>query len=581
MASIPTVTTGAISSITSKGAIASGNITSDGGATITGRGVQYSTTQNADKSVDETGTFSTGAFSETLASLYSNNLYYVRAYATNSAGTGYGSWVSFSTLQNVYSVVIAGIDRTADVITGKIQIEDNINDKSTVCQLTLVDRRNLGVPETDDEIVITLDSGVRIFGGRILRRSKTILRGTYVEVVINCLDYTRDFDRHLVNKTYTSQTDQAVIQDIVDTFCEGSGITYANVLSSATIDKLPCNYIQPSKLMRKISDLTGMNWYLDYDKDLHYFPLTENPAPFNITDSQTFASGQGYFNFQISDDASQLKNRIYVRGGTKLSDPTSYSTKGDGTKRQFVLPDKPHAVTVTVNGTPKTLGIFNVDTSGFDYYLNFQEKYLVQDSGAVVLSTTDVLTVAYTYDIPILVSVEDTVSIMDNGVQEFVIVDPTISTTQAARDRASAELTDYANNLVEGQFQTYTDGFRAGQYVNVDSDNLGIDNQDYIVQKVTATSIGGGNFIYNVALASSKTMGIIRFLLELLENNKNLVQVSDDEVIDELFTVTDSLLSDSLIDSLTIDSFGPYSTWATDSLHGGLGTAKWSLFQWK
>jgi hypothetical protein len=102
-----------------------------------------------------------------------------------------------------------------------------------------------------------------------------------------------------------------------------------------------------------------------------------------------------------------------------------------------------------------------------------------------------------------------------------------------------------------------------------------------LVQSVNSRSLGGGQYVYTVNIASAKTMGIIRFLIELLEANRNLVELDDQEVVDELLSITDSLLSDSLLDSLTIDSAGAYSTWCTDSLQATPSTrARWDLFQW-
>lgn len=370
-------------------------------------------------------------------------------------------------------------------------------------------------------------------------------------------------------------TDAAIISDLVNTYCPASGITTTNVVAGVTINQISFNYVQLSQAIRKICDLTGRNWFVDYNKDIHYFPLTQSAAPFSISSTTTT-----YSSLSISKDSSQLKNRVYVRGGTYLSDYTTYSEKGDGEKTKFVLPDKPHDVSITVNGVSKTVGVKNIDTSGYDWYLNFQEKYVEQDSGGAVLATTDIIEVTYKYDIPILVAVEDSASIIANGVQEFSIFDKSISTTQAARDRASAELTDYANSLVEGSFTTYTTGFRSGQYLNINLSDYGI-NANYIVQKVVSRSLGAGLFVYDVMIASAKTMGIIRFLIELLEANKNLIELDSNEVVDELLAVQDSLLSDSLTDALTIDSTGPYFTWCTDSLDATpITRMRWDLFQW-
>lgn len=560
-------------SVTFRTATLSGNITS---GTATTRGFQFNTMAIADREISEDGAFSTGTFSLTLTSLTPNTTYFYRAFCTTAGVTVYGTWESFTTSVNTYNVEIDGIDRTADILNNTLVVEDVLNDEQNSCSFSMIDMSGNGIPDNDEEIIITLSDGSKLFAGYTtnVHIGSTLATGA-VKIDIQCLDYVRLLDRNLVNKSYTDQTDAAIIIDIINTYCPGFGITATNVIEGVTIDQINFNYIQPSQALRRIADLTGRNWYIDYDKDVHYFPLTTNPAPFDID-----SSSAEYFELDITKDASQIKNRVYVRGGTRLSDPTTHTQKGDGVKRQFLLPDKPHDVSITVNGTPKTLGIKNIDTTGYQYYLNFQEKYIEQDSGQALLSTSDELAVIYTYDIPILVAVEDTASIIANGQKEFAIFDKSITTQQAARDRASAELTDYANNLIEGSFKTFTDGFVSGQYININLSSHEVD-ADYIITKVVAHAFGAGSYFYEVSIASAKTMGIIRFLIELLEANKNLIEVNDDEVVDNLLSITDSLLSDSLTDNLTIDSFGAYATWCTDSLQATpITRARWDLFQW-
>ncbi|MBR6272954.1 MAG: hypothetical protein IKR29_05210 [Bacteroidales bacterium] len=98
---MPTVTTTAISDIDKTTAMGGGNVTADGGATVTTRGICWSTTQNPtindSHTTDGTGT---GNFTSSMTGLTANTTYYVRAYATNSAGTAYGEQVNFTTLPN-------------------------------------------------------------------------------------------------------------------------------------------------------------------------------------------------------------------------------------------------------------------------------------------------------------------------------------------------------------------------------------------------------------------------------------------------------------------------------------------------
>jgi len=94
----PTVTTSAVSSFTRTSAVTGGNVTNSGGASVTARGVCWSTTTGpvatGSHTTDGSGT---GPFTSTISGLNPNTTYYYRAYATNSAGTAYGVENHFTT----------------------------------------------------------------------------------------------------------------------------------------------------------------------------------------------------------------------------------------------------------------------------------------------------------------------------------------------------------------------------------------------------------------------------------------------------------------------------------------------------
>jgi uncharacterized protein (TIGR02145 family) len=114
----PTLTTSTVTSITSTTSTSGGNVTGDGGATITARGVCWGTSPNPTTANSKTtGGTGTGTFVCSITGLTPGQLYYVRSYATNSLGTAYGNEVSFTTLLanqvsdfdgNVYTTIVIG-----------------------------------------------------------------------------------------------------------------------------------------------------------------------------------------------------------------------------------------------------------------------------------------------------------------------------------------------------------------------------------------------------------------------------------------------------------------------------------------
>lgn len=96
----PVITTTSVTSITQTTATIGGNVTDDGGSTVIDRGVYWGTSQNP----VSTGTklqigSGTGPFLTIISGLNPNTPYYVRAYATNSIGTSFGTEIIFTSMQ--------------------------------------------------------------------------------------------------------------------------------------------------------------------------------------------------------------------------------------------------------------------------------------------------------------------------------------------------------------------------------------------------------------------------------------------------------------------------------------------------
>jgi uncharacterized protein (TIGR02145 family) len=96
---VPKLTTSAVTNISFNSATTGGVITDNGGSAITASGICWSKTNNTPNLTDsvKSGTTASGSFTFTLNNLSENTTYYVRAFATNSAGTGYGNVVTFNT----------------------------------------------------------------------------------------------------------------------------------------------------------------------------------------------------------------------------------------------------------------------------------------------------------------------------------------------------------------------------------------------------------------------------------------------------------------------------------------------------
>ncbi len=120
---LPILTTTAATAITGTTAVSGGNVTSNGGSTITERGICYATTANPTtvntKIIDPAPGL--GIFVSNLTGLTQGLTYYVRAYAITGAGTAYGNQISFATLQTPPTIVTTtatGITPTSAISGG-------------------------------------------------------------------------------------------------------------------------------------------------------------------------------------------------------------------------------------------------------------------------------------------------------------------------------------------------------------------------------------------------------------------------------------------------------------------------------
>ena len=109
LGAVPTISTTSATNISLTGVTTGGNVSYNGGTTVTRRGVCWSTssspTINDNKLVIGDGD---GSFTANLTGLIGGTTYYLRAYATNGVGTGYGAQITFNTSAMVPGVAYMG-----------------------------------------------------------------------------------------------------------------------------------------------------------------------------------------------------------------------------------------------------------------------------------------------------------------------------------------------------------------------------------------------------------------------------------------------------------------------------------------
>jgi hypothetical protein len=141
LAALPTVLTNNVSGTNNNSTTAYGEVTTNGGTSVTNRGFCWSLSPNPSLSDNFIASGSgLGSFSSSISGLNSNSTYYLRAFATNSMGTSYGNEITFNTTAGVITlstVSIGTINATDAYINALISNDEGVTPTSRgICYST-------------------------------------------------------------------------------------------------------------------------------------------------------------------------------------------------------------------------------------------------------------------------------------------------------------------------------------------------------------------------------------------------------------------------------------------------------------
>jgi len=162
---VPTLTTTTVTNITGTAATSGGVISDEGSATVVDRGICWS--KGGTPTVDDNITMEgggAGTFISNMSDLDAATTYYVRAYAKNSAGTGYGMAMSFTTLGQAPSATTQG---ASDITLNSATLNSTINANylSTIVSFEFGATSNYGQTITPSQSPVTGNSNTSVTTG--------------------------------------------------------------------------------------------------------------------------------------------------------------------------------------------------------------------------------------------------------------------------------------------------------------------------------------------------------------------------------------------------------------------------------
>lgn len=460
--------------------------------------------------------------------------------AVSRLATLYG--VRKNTLIAVY---INGVERTT-IINWKTLRKEQVSTKEP--DTLTFDLKNSDTatyrPALGDTITMyDTDGTTLIFGGTVIYTEEKV-DGLLKVFRVYCKDYSHTLDRELVAVNYTSQTVAYIVNDLITNYA--SGFTNTNTTDTTVVEYIQFNYLTVSECLKKLANTLGnYSWYVDYSKDIHFYPNSSVSAPFSLADdSNNFVWNSLTFN----SDLSQIRNHIILRGGTTTGTAFSDFKIADGQQNTFfvgynlvnytfykALAASPSTFVALTSGPD---GITDPTTVDVLYNPN---NGLIRFANSNTPAVNDVIKWTGTPTYPLIAEKVDAVSVGTYGTYKYVIVDKNITSIAAASQRMQAELARYSNPISGGKFQTYTGGLIAGQNINVNSAIRNI-NQNFKIDRITTTMRSPSAFKYDVAIVTTDNVTMQDVLNKLLITNvADQVDVQQDEILQILQSAVETV----------------------------------------
>lgn len=190
----------------------------------------------------------------------------------------------------------------------------------------------LTYPWGKDEIKVTGSDTLYLtsfFGGYVSTKEMRMVGDRRIYRIL-AQDYNILPTMQLVTKDFAAQNEQEMIDFLFLTYLPEIDYT-THVSSSGVTATLGWTRIPLTEVLDEIAKIYDREWYIDFDKKLHYFTPTVVGAPFELSSSPTPPAKVGYDHIFFEEDTSQVCNRVRVIGtgvNRERTSPTSIAYYG-------------------------------------------------------------------------------------------------------------------------------------------------------------------------------------------------------------------------------------------------------------
>ena len=469
--------------------------------------------------------------------------------------------------------VTAYVPRNGDALKGlpPLVIEQEMGRDIDEASFGLADASALSIQEWD-EVIITNDAETERYFAGYLMGLESAPANTEIHYICDCLDYTAILEKAIINEEWEDTADNTILGNI-KTNAEPALTAFdfaTNVTNLGTVAFLRLARRTVRDALEELADRVGAEWYIDYNKNLHWFSVEAADAAYSISDDPDLSADYPCGELRRLVDGHEVINRVTIVGGDYLSGDVTHEYAGDNQQVRFTLPyfyrepttgtiliDKNTGSDVSPSWSAQTVGIKYIDDAASpakNVLFAFQERFVEFATAPSNLARAWRITARYQIPLRTRVRSDDSYDRYGQWL-EGVIVDSDIKDKTEAQTRGKYYLA--ANALAKTVFscKVYEPGLRAGEIIRLVNDNLGVDDS-YFIRSLTRRFPGGGHIIDELELGDY-IADLFVLMAQLARKAEGRATWRDDEILDELLQYAE-LLSLSEATSVTATST-PYT----------------------
>lgn len=452
---------------------------------------------------------------------------------------------------------LSGVDRSMNLLSETVSGVDEIQTRSAVSfglidydeDLSIYEGQDIVLEETDE-----FGTAYRIFGGMVTQ-FHDYREGNRLYYRVSCSDYCQLADKVLVAEAFEGTVAGDIIRYIHTEKLDAEGVTVGHIEDGPATARSVFNWRKASVCMDELEAKTGIQWNIDFYKQLHFFSRSTFVAPWDI-DANTLC----YYGLTVGKDRTRYRNVQVQRPGdleTGLQVKRIPSPSPDGQSRVFTLAyrlaRKP-AIFITAPGLDPVINRVEVDPGdigidqleeGKTWWWSKGSNTIRHDETELPLSAGSTVEVDFTGLWRRIFVVENSAEIVlrqeaegGSGRHEYYEEKATLDTSEAVSSYVAGAFQKYGRIPTIVRYGTQRHGLRAGMVQNIELPSRGLSG-DFFIDKVGFRANGAGMMTYDVSLIDGSPLGGWISFFKNISAVENF-EIWENEIVDLMATFKES-----------------------------------------